>query len=45
VKSNLEIMLLLIVAVSLIPVAIEYLRHRAAAKRGNTAEDSISGPL
>jgi len=45
VKSNLEIMLLLIVAVSLIPVAIEYLRHRAAAKRGETAEDSISGQL
>ncbi|MGN6634062.1 MAG: VTT domain-containing protein [Oryzihumus sp.] len=46
VKNNLEIMLLLIVAVSLIPVAIELLRHRAAAKRGETAsEDSVSGPL
>lgn len=45
VKNNLEIMLLLIVAVSLIPVAIEYLRHRAAAKRGKAAEDSVSGPL
>ena len=46
VKSNLEIMLLLIVAVSLIPVAIEFLRHRAAAKRGEAAsEDSVSGPL
>ena len=45
VKSNLELMLLLIVVVSLIPVAIEYLRHRAAAKRGETAEDSVSGPL
>ncbi|GAA1247323.1 VTT domain-containing protein [Oryzihumus leptocrescens] len=45
VKNNLEIMLLLIVAVSLIPVAIEFLRHRAAAKRGETAEDSVTGPL
>jgi len=45
VKNNLEIMLLLIVAVSLIPVAIELLRHRAAAKRGENAEDSVSGPL
>ena len=45
VKSNLEIMLLLIVAVSLIPVAIELLRHRATAKRGENAEDSVSGPL
>jgi membrane-associated protein len=45
VKSNLEIMLLLIVAVSLIPVAIEFLRHRAAAKRGEAAGDSISGQL
>ncbi|MGZ4601054.1 MAG: VTT domain-containing protein [Oryzihumus sp.] len=45
VKSNLEIMLLLIVAVSLIPVAIEFLRHRAAARRGETADDSVSGPL
>jgi len=46
VKNNLELMLLLIVAVSLIPVAIEFLRHRAAAKRGETAsEDSVSGPL
>ena len=45
VKNNLELMLLLIVAVSLIPVAIEFLRHRAAAKRGETAGDSISGQL
>ena len=45
VKNNLELMLLLIVAVSLVPMGIEYLRHRAA-KRGEThAEDSVSGPL
>ena len=46
VKNNLELMLLLIVAVSLIPVAIEWLRHRAAATRGEAAaEDSVTGPL
>jgi membrane-associated protein len=46
VKSNLELMLLLIVAVSLIPVLIEYLRHRAAAKRGEAeSEESVTGPL
>jgi membrane-associated protein len=46
VKNNLELMLLLIVAVSLIPVAIEYLRHRARGRTEVAAtEDSSAGPL
>ncbi len=32
-KNNIEIALVAIVAVSLIPVAIEFLRHRKEAKR------------
>lgn len=33
VKSNVEVILILIVAVSVIPMAIEFLRHRRAARR------------
>lgn len=32
VRDNVEVMLILIVAVSLIPVAVEYLRHRSRGK-------------
>lgn len=39
VKNNLEIMLLAIVAVSLLPIFIEYLRHRAAQKIAEVTED------
>jgi membrane-associated protein len=45
VKNNLELMLLLIVAVSLIPMGIEYLRHRSRTRAGGAEEESYSDPL
>ena len=33
VRHNIEVILLLIVAVSVVPIAIEFLRERAKAKR------------
>ena len=45
VKNNLELMLLLIVAVSLIPMGIEYLRHRSRTRAGGSEEESYSDPL
>lgn len=46
VKNNLELMLLLIIVISLIPMLIEWLRHRSAAKSGaSESEDSVTGPL
>ncbi|MEV4196753.1 DedA family protein [Micromonospora globbae] len=39
VKENIEFILIAIVAVSVIPIAIELLRARMAARRGTTAEE------
>ncbi|MEV6816828.1 VTT domain-containing protein [Micromonospora sp. NPDC051296] len=39
VKTNIEYILIAIVAISVLPIAIELLRARLAAKRGTTAEE------
>ena len=37
-RAHIEVLLLILVAISLLPIAVEYLRHRAAAKM-STSED------
>jgi membrane-associated protein len=39
VRDHIELMLLAIVAVSVVPIGVEYLRHRAAEKVAEIAED------
>ena len=39
VRNHIELMLLAIVAVSVIPIGIEYLRHRAIEKVSGATED------
>jgi membrane-associated protein len=46
IRDNIEAALLLVVLVSVIPMLIEYLRHRAAARRAATAAPgNISSPV
>jgi membrane-associated protein len=49
IRDNIEAALLLVVLVSVVPMAIEYLRHRAASRRaaastGGTADATNPGP-
>jgi membrane-associated protein len=39
IKNNIEVAAILVVAISLLPVAIEYRRHRRAARAGSASHD------
>jgi membrane-associated protein len=41
VKDNIEVALMLVVAVSLIPIAVEWIKHRLDARRETRAVDSV----
>jgi membrane-associated protein len=43
IRDNIEAALLLVVLVSVVPMAIEYLRHRSAARRAAAANGSANG--
>jgi membrane-associated protein len=43
IKNNIEAALILIVAVSVLPMVIEYLRHRSAAKKAATSAPTPTG--
>jgi membrane-associated protein len=42
IKNNIEAALMLIVAVSVLPMVVEYLRHRSAARKAAAAEPSAT---
>jgi membrane-associated protein len=42
IKNNIEAALMLIVAVSVLPMVVEYLRHRSAARKAGAAEPSAT---
>ena len=41
VKNNIEVALMLVVAVSLIPIAVEWIKHRLDARRAASAVESV----
>jgi membrane-associated protein len=41
VKDNIEVALMLVVAVSLVPIAVEWIKHRLDARRETRAVDSV----
>lgn len=44
VHNNIEVILLLIVAISVLPIGIEWLRHQIQSRRSGTPSDETPGP-